>query len=51
MVSHRFDVVFLDFYGTICSGDREVVERACRRIVTSLGLDMDAQTFAVTWGE
>ena len=50
-MSHRFDVVFLDFYGTICSGDREVVERACGRIVSSLGLEMDAKTFAVTWGE
>lgn len=50
-VGGRFDTVFIDFYGTICSGDREAVEGACQRIVDSLGLDMSPKKFAVTWGE
>ncbi len=47
----RFEAVFVDFYGTICSGDRDVVESVCRRIVDSVGLEMTATQFAVTWDE
>ena len=42
--------VLIDFYGTICAGDREAVERACRRIVQTLGLPLTPDEFAVQWG-
>ena len=47
----RLSVVFIDFYGTICSGDRDAVEGVCRRVVDSVGLEMTATQFAITWGE
>lgn len=51
MVGQRFDAVLIDFYGTICAGDREAVERACTRIVRSFGIPISAQDFAILWGE
>jgi len=45
------DAIFIDFYGTISSGDREIVEQVCSRLVEDLGLSMSASQFAVTWGE
>lgn len=51
MPDQRFEAVFIDFYGTICSGDRDAVDRVCRRIVDSVGLEMTAHEFAITWGE
>ena len=43
--------VLIDFYGTICAGDREAVERACTRIVQSLDLPVTPDEFAVQWGQ
>ena len=51
MSGKRFDAVFIDFYGTICGGDRAAVERACGRIVRAFGIDMSAGDFAILWGE
>jgi HAD superfamily hydrolase (TIGR01493 family) len=51
-VSHkRFDAVLIDFYGTICAGDKQAVENACKRIVDHFGLPTTAAQFAITWGE
>lgn len=47
----RFDAVLIDFYGTVCSGDREAVEAACSGIVDTLGLPVSPQEFAIRWGE
>lgn len=49
-MSGRFDVLFLDFYGTISSGDREAVEAACRALVEDLELPMTPPQLAVAWG-
>jgi 2-haloacid dehalogenase/putative hydrolase of the HAD superfamily len=46
-----FDAILIDFYGTICAGDREAVEASCRRIVDECGLPLSTQDFAVRWGE
>ena len=51
MGDERLEAVLIDFYGTICSGDRDAVEGVCRRIVDSVGLEMTATQFAITWGE
>jgi len=46
----RFDAILIDFYGTICAGDREAVERACARIVKVCRLTVTANDFAIAWG-
>jgi 2-haloalkanoic acid dehalogenase type II len=51
VLSERFDAVLIDFYGTICAGDREAVERACDRIVRRFDVPMPAAEFAIVWGE
>ena len=50
-MAHRFDVLFIDFYGTIAAGDREAVDAACRTVVEACGLSVTPEEFAVTWGE
>lgn len=50
-MKYRFDAILIDFYGTICAGDREAVESTCTRIVTTLGIDLTPRQFAVRWGE
>ena len=51
MAARRFDAVFIDFYGTICAGDREAVEAVCQRVVDSCDLPLSAPRLAVIWGE
>jgi len=51
MPSQRFDALFIDFFGTVAAGDRAAVEAACDHIVRTLDLPIDAQEFAVRWGE
>jgi len=46
----RFDVLFLDFYGTVTGGDRQAVEEASRRVVEDLDLRLTPQQFAEAWG-
>lgn len=50
-VSHKIKAILIDFYGTICGGDRQAVESTCRRVVESCRLTMSPQHFAVRWGE
>lgn len=45
------DGLFIDFYGTIAAGDRDVVERTCRRVVEHFALPDDAATLARRWGD
>ena len=45
------DGILIDFYGTIAAGDREAVERTCRTVVETCGLDISPDQFAVRWGE
>lgn len=42
--------VFLDFYGTIASGDVQAVEDVCRQVIEEHGLQIDAPQLAVKWG-
>lgn len=51
MSDHRFDVVFIDFFGTIADGDRCQVEATCRRIVRDHDLSLPALELAVRWGK
>ena len=50
MSKYLFDVVFMDFFGTIADGDREQVETTCRHLVRDYGLSLSAQELAVKWG-
>ena len=51
MAGRRFDALFVDFYGTVASGDGAAVAAACAVIVRDLGLPFTAEEFAVTWGQ
>lgn len=46
----RIDAIFIDFYGTLVTGDREAVERTCARVVDDHRLDRTAAQLAVEWG-
>lgn len=50
MSDRRFDVLFIDFYGTLVTGDRAAVERTCARVVTDHDLPMTAPELAIAWG-
>ena len=50
MMRQRYDVVLMDFFGTIADGDGRQVESTCGRIVRDHQLDMAAETLAVLWG-
>ena len=50
-MSRRFDALLIDFYGTICAGDRTAVAAACERIVDSFHLPVTADQLARRWGE
>ncbi|MCP4249323.1 MAG: HAD family hydrolase [bacterium] len=47
----RFDYLFIDFYGTVTTGDRQAVEDTSRRVVEDLGVPMSAADFSVAWGK
>jgi 2-haloacid dehalogenase/putative hydrolase of the HAD superfamily len=47
----RYDALFLDFYGTLVTGDREAVEATCTRIVDDLDLPLTAAELSVVWGK
>ncbi len=51
MSSHRFDVLFIDFFGTIADGDRCQVESTCRRIVRDYDLSLSPAELSVRWGK
>jgi len=48
--ARRFDVLFLDFYGTVTGGDRQAVEEASRRVVEDAHLALTPPQFAEAWG-
>jgi 2-haloacid dehalogenase/putative hydrolase of the HAD superfamily len=47
----QLDGLFLDFYGTVTTGDRAAVEQVCKRLVEDHELALSPQELAVTWGE
>lgn len=47
----ELDGIFIDFYGTLTSGDRAAVEETCARIVEETGVPISAYELSVTWGE
>lgn len=49
-MSSRFAGIFLDFYGTLVTGDRQAVETICTDIVCSHGLACSPTQLAVEWG-
>ncbi len=51
MSQRRLDVVFVDFYGTLVTGDRIAVEATCQSAVDDLRLDMSAKQLAIDWGK
>ena len=51
MQNGRFDAVFVDFYGTLVTGDRRAVETTCQHVVKDYGLDMTAADLAIAWGK
>jgi 2-haloacid dehalogenase/putative hydrolase of the HAD superfamily len=46
----RWQGVFLDFYGTIASGDVQAVEGVCRQVIEDYGLAITAEKMAGLWG-
>ncbi len=50
-MSRRIRAVLLDFYGTVCSGDRDAVLRVCTWVVDALDIPMSPEKFATAWGE
>ena len=50
MGQHRFDALFIDYYGTLADGDRLAVQTTCARVVEDLALPISAMELAVTWG-
>ena len=44
------DAILIDFYGTICSGDRQAVEETCRGVVEQLNLSVSPTDLATRWG-
>lgn len=46
-----YDAILIDFYGTVCAGDREAVDRACREIAATCRLAISAEELAIQWGE
>jgi 2-haloacid dehalogenase/putative hydrolase of the HAD superfamily len=50
MGRRRFDALFIDFYGTITTGDRQAVEDTSRSVVEDLHLPVSAPDFAIEWG-
>ncbi|HUW81538.1 MAG TPA: HAD family hydrolase [Phycisphaerae bacterium] len=42
--------LFLDFYGTITSGDRDTVEAICQRVIEEHDLPLAAGAMGVQWG-
>jgi len=51
MSKPQIDAVFIDFYGTIAAGDREVGERISAGVVEAFSLAMSPSEFAIHWGE
>lgn len=47
----ELDGIFLDFYGTLTSGDRAAVEAVCERIVRENDVAISPYELSVTWGE
>ncbi len=45
-----FDVVFVDFYGTLATGDPQAVEATCARVIADHDLPMTAGELASVWG-
>ncbi len=51
MSTRRYDALLIDFYGTICAGDRAAVAAACGNIVEILRLSITPDELAIRWGE
>ena len=50
MANRRFEAVFIDFFGTLVTGDREAVESTCARIVSDHALPLTTSILAEMWG-
>ena len=50
-MARRFDGLLIDFYGTISTGDRDVVEAVCKKIVSDCELRLTPLELTVRWGE
>lgn len=50
MAHQRFDAVFIDFYGTLVTGDRNAVESTSAQIISDHALSMSASQLTEVWG-
>ncbi|MCG3138431.1 MAG: hypothetical protein HJJLKODD_02295 [Phycisphaerae bacterium] len=50
MSGRQFDVVFMDFYGTVAAGDRHIVEQTCERVIRDQEMSITARELADHWG-
>jgi len=46
-----FDGIFLDFYGTLASGDHQAVHDVCQAVIDDHHLPADAADLASRWGD
>ena len=51
MTERQFDGILIDFYGTVCAGDRAAVEAVCRHVVDACRLPLGPEELAVSWSE
>ena len=50
MSTRSYDVLFIDFYGTLAAGDSEAIDAACQSAIDDLGLDLSVRDLAQRWG-
>ena len=51
MTERQFDGILIDFYGTVCAGDRAAVGAVCRHVVDTCRLPVSPGKLAVSWSE
>ncbi len=51
MIEQRYDIVFVDFFGTVADGDRHQVEHTCSHIVRDYRVAISASDLALRWGK
>ncbi len=50
MSTRAFDVLFIDFYGTLAAGDAAAIDGTCQAAITELGLPLTVRELAQRWG-
>lgn len=50
MSKRSYDVLFIDFYGTLAAGDAEAIDGTCQAAIAGLGLPLTVRELAQRWG-